>query len=470
VALNYYHPLVHWVAGRLRMQQELAADAVGARHAGGRGGYLVALSRLALRQDGRSLSWPARAFLPARGTLIRRIAMLRDEGRTGMEGRPWSRASRTVATVFLLGVTAAVAMLRGPARGSEDAAPAAARAADAPAPPLYLPERVNGALVIRPALAYRHAAVKRIEPRLEYVFGTNLSEIWTAAAKIMARPGALKLAAEDLEWITAGVRYGHIKQPDGAWTQTVMIGWPAFCTRAPFDWLAFLRQWRLEFTEVREGQAVYYRVKGPLAGALGPDPCVYLPDDRTIVGDGEKEILKLVKDGPLSPAFVRDPGWQRACRGLVALAFNNEGGAFVKSYDVGDPNDAVFLSLFKGVEHWVLSVDDADAIAVRAAACLSAESSKTVASSIDSLVKQSRDFVATAARENPQEANTPTGRMFLKLMTNLRVDHGDRSIDIHADGFGTLADFAAILEAEFQDQAKQANPPSRDQGRTEPRG
>ena len=35
VALNVYHPLVHWMAGQLRLQQELAADAMGARLRGG---------------------------------------------------------------------------------------------------------------------------------------------------------------------------------------------------------------------------------------------------------------------------------------------------------------------------------------------------------------------------------------------------------------------------------------------------
>ena len=95
VVLNDYHPLVRWMAGRLQLQQELAADAMGARFAGGRARYLVALSRLALRQDGRSPCWPARAFLPARGTLIRRIAMLRDRipDRRPFD-RPWSRARR----------------------------------------------------------------------------------------------------------------------------------------------------------------------------------------------------------------------------------------------------------------------------------------------------------------------------------------------------------------------------------------
>jgi hypothetical protein len=141
----------------------------------------------------------------------------------------------------------------------------------------------------------------------------------------------------------------------------------------------------------------------------------------------------------------------------------------VKSYDVGDPGDAEFLSVLKGVEHWVLSVDDADAIVLRAAAgCLGADSSRSVANSIDAHVKQFRSFLDGVARERPQDVNTPEGRMYLKLMDSLRVERRDRSIEIQVGGFGTLADLAGILEANFEDPAKQAKPPGRDQGQTEP--
>jgi hypothetical protein len=55
-ALHLYHPLERWLAARLVAQQELAADALGARFAGGRGVYLAALLRMALRQD-RLYAW-----------------------------------------------------------------------------------------------------------------------------------------------------------------------------------------------------------------------------------------------------------------------------------------------------------------------------------------------------------------------------------------------------------------------------
>ena len=90
VAILVYHPLVCWMAGRLQLQQELAADAVGARFARGRGPYLLALSRLCLsREDGQSPMLAGEDVPPARGTLIRRITMLRDNSEA--VERPWSR-------------------------------------------------------------------------------------------------------------------------------------------------------------------------------------------------------------------------------------------------------------------------------------------------------------------------------------------------------------------------------------------
>jgi beta-lactamase regulating signal transducer with metallopeptidase domain len=84
VALHAYQPLAHWLVARLRLGQELAADAWGASLSGGNRPYLAALARLALRGSGPVEAAPsavyrtARPFLPTRGTLLRRIDMLRD--------------------------------------------------------------------------------------------------------------------------------------------------------------------------------------------------------------------------------------------------------------------------------------------------------------------------------------------------------------------------------------------------------
>lgn len=78
LVLHFYHPFVHWLCARLRLEQELAADAAAARLSGGQQTYLTTLAAMALRQADRPLAWPARTFLPTRGTFMRRIEMLRD--------------------------------------------------------------------------------------------------------------------------------------------------------------------------------------------------------------------------------------------------------------------------------------------------------------------------------------------------------------------------------------------------------
>ena len=97
--------------------------------------------------------------------------MLRDETQIGTTDRPWTRAHRLAMTAFLLGVTAVVMTLRGPARGGEaggpaaDEAPAASPATLAAAPsspPLYGREGMGGVIVLRPAAAARHAAMERL--------------------------------------------------------------------------------------------------------------------------------------------------------------------------------------------------------------------------------------------------------------------------------------------------------------------
>ncbi|HEY1599868.1 MAG TPA: M56 family metallopeptidase [Pirellulales bacterium] len=123
VAAHYYHPLVHWLARRLRLEQELSADATAAAVTGSRIEYLTTLARLALRCDNRPIPWAARPFLPASGTLLRRIDLLRDPRQ--LLTRPvtgWLRAT-IVGTLLVVGLL--VAGVRGPGDRAVAAPPAA---------------------------------------------------------------------------------------------------------------------------------------------------------------------------------------------------------------------------------------------------------------------------------------------------------------------------------------------------------
>ncbi len=117
LALNFYHPLAHWLAARLRLEQELAADAWGAALSGGKATYLAAVARLALRRDSVAFTWPAQAFLPARGTFIRRIEMLRNSKQISHVSLPIAARILTISALAALGFL--VAGVRGPASSSE---------------------------------------------------------------------------------------------------------------------------------------------------------------------------------------------------------------------------------------------------------------------------------------------------------------------------------------------------------------
>ncbi len=463
VVLNYYHPLVRWMAGRLQLQQELAADAIGARYAGGPARYLVALSSLALRQDGRSPCWPARAFLPAKGTLIRRIAMLRDQSQSKAFDQTWSRTRRLFTAVSLIGLTIGVSALRGPAGGAEDDPPSPAKAEFAtpeshdqakPFGPLYLHEGADGVVMVRPAAALRHKGMDRAAPLIGADFVDLLRSFANQLKIDTARPGFLKLRGQDIEWVTASVSFGKSGKGDKT-LHSFMLGCPAIRMVAPFDWLAFLRQWRFDCEEVRVGGRSYYKVTGEFKKILGKSPCIFLPDDRTLVGDEEPMIRKIASgEIPEQPDLVLSPAWERASRGLLAMAIKNQDGTFGKHYDLGRPDDALVLPLFKGIDSWILSVDNADDIALHAdAACRNHDVSEAVSRSLESLIAMGRQTIDQELQHD--QSKTPKDelvvRMVKALLAGVRIEHTDNAITVQTQGFGTLTDFAAILEGQAEE-------------------
>ena len=111
VALHCYNPLVHWIAGRLRLEQEMAADLCGAQLAGGRQRDLTLLAEMALREPRPALSWAARPFLSNSGTVIRRIEMLQRKT-TAPAG--FSKARRVAIAAIVIVAVCVVAGLRAP--------------------------------------------------------------------------------------------------------------------------------------------------------------------------------------------------------------------------------------------------------------------------------------------------------------------------------------------------------------------
>jgi beta-lactamase regulating signal transducer with metallopeptidase domain len=176
-ALHFYHPLAHWLARRMRFEQELAADACGVACSGGKESYVVALARMALAQDNRALAWAARPFLPNRSTFLRRIEMLRNT--TRLEYAPFRPATRRLALGALAAVGLLIVGLRGPISSGDRAQAqqpgATPAAAGAKIDLKGVPEETLVYAVIRPAaILSREAQLRETISAMEKQF--NLRE------------------------------------------------------------------------------------------------------------------------------------------------------------------------------------------------------------------------------------------------------------------------------------------------------
>ena len=177
---------------------------------------------------------------------------------------------------------------------------------------------------------------------------------------------------------------------------------------------------------------------------------MFLPDDRTIVFEDESTIRKMASGArPASPAYLRGPAWERASRGLAALAIKNRDDAFTKKYDFGRPDDKMVLSLFKGIDCWMFGVDDGDSIVFHAdATSRSREASESVSRQVDSLIALARQFLVEELDPKSPEvgAHELNARVVKAMAANVRVEHNDKTVTVQTQDFATLADFAAIVE------------------------
>jgi hypothetical protein len=479
VAVHFYHPLVHWLARRLWLQQEQVADAVGVRLGGGRVVYLLALSRLALRQEERLVCGPARAFLPPRGALIRRIDMLNDEARVAE--RPVTGTGRRLAAAGLCAVALGVGMIRGPLRGDDKAPPPAAVAPTVSVPRpgaidwIHVGEKADGLLMVRPAALFRRLGKPGLVELADRTVGLEMAGIILSDCigdlsqflddlklpeRLATRP---RLSLADIEWLTCSVRFGtgHSKDPEEK-LHSFMIYGVTVRTLAPIDWRGFLRKWGLSFAEVRSGQGTYYRLvnrkgAGPALNLAG-HPSFYLPDDRTLVLDTERPIEALARRGrPEPPAFLSGPDWHEASKGVLAFALDNQGGAFSKRYDLGRPDDAIVMKFLDGVESWTLGVEDADSIGLHAAArCRDARATDRLAGEVQSRVDLAKKALTAFQLQQTGEAIDEwllVVRMGRRFMQNLRTEVGPEKtvLKLHARDIGPYADIAALTEPDLKE-------------------
>ena len=365
VAMHFYHPLVHWLANRLRLQQELAADALGALHAGGPTIYRRSLARLALRQDCLPLPGPARAFLPDQGTLLKRIAMLRDKDVACHVKSSWNVRLGLPA---LIGVVAlGVSTLRLPAQQvAPDQMPTAAAAPTTERTEFvrsYLPKDADGVFSVRPAEIL-------VRPEIKQLLSQNIQAIEAGIKELYAMLGLTDTQSfphiEDIEQVSVGVYLGfHPEQSKGG-QHSLMAGGVTICTNRDFDWKKIINglpKSSIELVPVEHGGHTYFRIAkrpaifGPQTGGL------LIPDSRTLVLDVEKTIQEMLDSK--TPREAEWPeGWKRVNRSLIAFSLNNENNRYgIRLKD--DPTlTAEHAEVLKNVQQFVFGLDGQEELTI----------------------------------------------------------------------------------------------------------
>jgi beta-lactamase regulating signal transducer with metallopeptidase domain len=296
LSLHFYHPLVHWLVGCLRLEQELAADARGMRATGGREAYLMTLAGMALRQHDLAVSWAARPFLPTRGTFMRRIEMLRDS-RKQLHGS-LTRGGRALLIGAVVLAALIVAGFR-PAGSNELQAQPPSTGANGLATSLtrlsldHVPAEARVVAAVSPAIILARSDMAELQKVINGQFQPMLG-----------------FPVEQLEQVTVAVSMNGDHQP------------PGYCvvlrSVSPQDWRGLTSRMgdpsRLE--SVQLGEHKYLRVKDDRH-----QRCLFVADERTLVIQPETKMKEAIANiGQEKPKWVFADLWARVAGGDVAIA------------------------------------------------------------------------------------------------------------------------------------------------------
>lgn len=409
VALHVYHPLAHWLASRLRLEQELAADACAAELSGGREKYLYTLAQMALRQDDRSVAWAARPFLPTRGTLLRRVEMLSETKR--LENRPITRR-RAVALASVAGIVAIVISgIRAPVGDSAHAAPPAKPPAGVAGPGgagataseaidlSYLPASAVAVFAVRPAELLSKG---EMQPLLKLLNGMTGLEQKTG------------LKVENIEEVKVAItRFPESEQPGQAAPPRLAESM-TYVTRykEPFDW-------RGKFGENLVGKPVEATIAGKTYyhsdhGERATRPAFYVPDDRTIVFGPEIDLQRVIlAGGKNKPDWAAE--WENSAKGAAAAmvdvaALSRSLNDALKQHP--QPQVTAFAPIWQKGQRLFVSVQAGEGLAVAARlACSTSDDAERVRDTLQAVVTLARNALDEADRAAAKATATQAAAM-----------------------------------------------------------
>ena len=457
LAIHFYHPLVHWIVGRLQLQQELAADAQAARLAGGQREYLLVLSRLALGMEKVRPAWPATAFLRGTGHLIRRIHVLKEQLPIKDDAMPLTSRGITIALLVAIGLGAAALRIPSPIHGAETPPGAGKNAANLSAAMsttsntptfdlTYLPSTAVGFVAIRPAAMSRLPACK---PQLDKINALIVKEFPVGMPKI-----------ESIDQATIEV---SIRPRDKSKNQLgrFMMGVVMLRTVDDFDWKTAIKSVYQKIdnldsnlVEVRFDGKVYYKKKKSLVPNLYGPESFYFPDARTVVCDYEENLRRMLsRKTRTGPNIVRTADWRKIEGGLIALAMDNRDQRWKLDLSTDEPEDLPVAPLLQLPTRWVIGVDAGGSSNLHAiATCKTDEKGRLLARTAESLLARAKVAIGQAkliSQENEGSAEADGLRLINDLLKASRVSREGEAVDVIAKSDLPVAALLYILAGAF---------------------
>jgi beta-lactamase regulating signal transducer with metallopeptidase domain len=394
-ALHFYHPLVAWLVGRLRLHQELAADAIAADAVGGRPAYLVSLARMALRQERFCVAGAARPFLSDRNSLLRRIAMLRVTN----DRRPLSMVARGGLAALLIGAALAASTVRGTAQPPVQAEPPSTELSFIDAS--YVPEKSDGIFVLRPAALLRRPEMKPIVEKWDRQLADRLRQLRISATIDIATiehvvgPFELKTMTDE-----------EVKKNGRPERHSVVMGLAMVRMTRDYNWPEFLKALApvVETKEIKPGTFECF------CPAFGPQPfTVHTPDARTVV--------LAVPGQPVvrtdTTAERWDGAWRHVARAGYVVLLDNRSGRWTRS--MADEKDlAPAIAALGTPTHFAFGLNWGECFSATCAADWEQEPTDADVARGEATI---RGLIQAALKaESPKDA---TGRLFHNLLGQL---------------------------------------------------
>jgi hypothetical protein len=447
VAIHGYHPLLRWLAARLELRQEMAADALASRLCGGRSLYLKCLAALALKADARSLG-PVPTFLTRPKTLLRRIAMLHVTDDYAPRTRRWP-------------VLVTLAMLAAVALGFRGATPESLAGPIIPArfvekkerPPLdvtYILPSDNADEV--GVFAVRVGELCRV-PGMD-----KMAEVYAAMiGELLGDKKKPHFALADIEQIAGRVTLRH--EPEKP-SPNHSFGMSLTCIRMAkdFDWPKQLQDWTKDWKEHTYAGTKYYsgKVTLPMLGFVNTNVWFYLPDSRTVVLEGEENIKKLIdaKGKPAKSTWTED--WKTVEGEMFGLVLPDLKGKLAKKLTVEKGTDkttqAVLNSLAaicKKASRAAIGVDIGEGCSFKLRlACANAADAADVDEGCQSLAKLA-EMALEDEKDEPKDAFDKAGRK-LSIMLVRGIEFGktvDHVVEVRMSAKTGVAELLKAFDA-----------------------